>query len=67
MFVDFLYNHFDDPGAGHVIGQMEHHQSLKTNSKFPKSLIQNHIISLSHGNTGHGTTPFSGVKLSYFR
>ena len=33
VFVYFLYNHFDDPRAVHdIIWQMDHHQSLKTNS-----------------------------------
>ena len=68
VFVDFLYNHFDDLGVITYIIWSDAPSSEFKNKfmvKFLKSLSQKHI-SLSHGNKSHGSTPFHGGKLSYF-
>ena len=68
VFVDFLYNHLDDPGKVLDIIWSDRQSSEFKNKfmvEFLQSLSQKHI-SLTHGNTSRGTTPFSGGKLSYF-
>ena len=67
VFVDFLYNHFDDPGAVHDTvwsGGPSSEFKNKFMVKSLQSLSQKHI-SLFNGNTRHGAT-FPVGELSYF-
>ena len=65
VFVDFLYNHFDDPGVEH-----DNIWSDRSSSEFKNKLMVNFFqllskkyISLSRGIGSHGSTPLCGGKL----